>query len=85
VLTEIGYCSPKGSKDFGGRQRELPLALSAHRRELRALEEGRTGLNDLLSEDLIRGVSNGSISPIIPASIVAIIHTRPGLVPRGRL
>ena len=25
------------------------------------------------------------ISPIIPGSIVAIIHARPGLVPRGRL
>jgi hypothetical protein len=53
VLTEIGHCSPKGSKsygnlqhaleDFGSRQRELPLALSALRRDQRALEEGRTG------------------------------------------
>ena len=25
------------------------------------------------------------MSPIIPGSIVAIIHTRPGLVPLGRL
>ena len=45
---------------------QLPLAPSALRRNQRALEGRReSGLNDLLSEALIRGLLSGSVSPII--------------------